>query len=136
MVGVAKPGVQGEGATLMQALSLKGGQSVTICDECLLGFGSARMFSAFATWSHDGKWIYIPLRYVQPDSAKTLVLPYQAGAVPAAAVHGLRSEEEFARLPGARLIDESDVAPGSGPAHYAFARASAKGNLFRIYLPD
>jgi hypothetical protein len=120
----------------MQAFSMKGREPVTICDECVLGFGSARMFAAFATWSHDGKWIYLPLRYFQSDSTKTLVLPVRAGSVPAAAVHGLASEQEFARLPGARLINESDVAPGLGPSHYAFARAAAKTNLFRIYLPD
>jgi Tol biopolymer transport system component len=136
MVGVAKTGGHHDGATLMQAFPLNGDDPVTICDECVLGFGSARMFSSFATWSHDGKWIYIPLRYLLPDATKTLVLPSPAGSVPAAPVHGLKSEEEFARLPAARLINEADVAPGSSPAHYAFVRASAKANLFRIYLPD
>lgn len=134
MVGVAKSGKHGDGATLMQAFPLNGREPVTICSECILGFGSARMFSAFATWSHDGKWIYIPLRYFQSDSPKTLVLPLRAGSVPAAAVRGLTNEEALARLPGARLINESDVAPGSDPGHYAFARASARTNLFRIYL--
>jgi Tol biopolymer transport system component len=134
MVGVANAGGHGDGATLIQAFSLTGGEPVTLCDECVLGFGSARMFASFATWSHDGKWIYIPLRYFQSDSMKTLALPVRAGSVPAAAVRGVASEEGFARLPGARLISQSDVAPGSSPAHYAFARASAKMNLFRIHL--
>jgi serine/threonine protein kinase/Tol biopolymer transport system component len=136
VVGVAKTGGHGDGATLTQAFSLTGGEPVTLCDECALGFGSARMFASFATWSHDGKWIYLPLRYFQPDSTKTLALPVRPGSVPAAAVRGVASEEAFARLPGARLINESDVAPGIGLTHYAFARASAKTNLFRIYLPD
>ena len=136
MVGVARTGRRGTGATLLQALPLKGGEPATICDECVLGFGSARMFAAFATWSHDGKWIYLPLRYFQSDSTKTLVLPVRAGAVPAGSVRGVASEEAAVRLPGARLISEGDVAPGSAPTHYAFARASAKTNLFRIYLPQ
>jgi hypothetical protein len=136
MVGVAKTAMHGDGAILMQTFPLKGGEPVTVCDQCILGFGSARIFSSFATWSHDGKWIYIPLRYLLPDATKTLVLPSRAGSVPAAAVRGLRSEEEFARLPGARLINQSDLAPGSSPAHYAFVRASARANLFRIYLPE
>ena len=135
MVGVAKTGGHGDGATLMQAFSLTGGDPVTLCDECVLGFGAARMFASFATWSHDGKWIYLPIRYFQSDSTKTLALPVRPGAVPAGAVRGVLSEEKLARIPGARLINESDVAPGSGPAHYAFARASAKTNLFRIHLP-
>ena len=92
------------------------------------------MFASFATWSHDGKWIYLPLRYFQSDSTKTLVLPVRAGAVPAGSVRGMHSEEAVAQLPRARLISENDVAPGSAPTHYAFARTSAKTNLFRIYL--
>ncbi len=136
MVGVAKTGRPSDGATLMQAFSLTGGEPATLCDECFLGFGSARMFASFATWSHDGKWIYIPLRYFLSDSTKTLVLPVRAGSVPAAAVRVVASEEAFARIPGARLISESDVAPGTSPGHYAFARASARMNLFRIFLSD
>jgi eukaryotic-like serine/threonine-protein kinase len=132
MVGVAETG--GVGATRLLALPLSEGEPATICDTCVLGFGSARMFSSFATWSHDGKWIYIPLRYFDSAIRKTLALPVRAGAVPAAAVHGLATEEEFARIPGARLIDESDVAPGTSPSHYAFVRGSARTNLFRIHL--
>jgi hypothetical protein len=120
----------------MQAFPLTGGDPATLCDECVLGFGSARMFASFATWSHDGKWIYLPLRYFQSDSTKTLVLPVRAGSVPAAAVRGVASEGALARIPGARLISETDVAPGTSPAHYAFARASARMNLFRIFLSD
>ena len=136
MVGVARTGARGTGATFTQAVPLNGGEPTTICDECVLGFGSARMFAAFATWSHDGKWIYLPLRYFQSDSTKTLALPVRAGAVPAGSLRGITSEEALARLPGARLISESDVAPGSAPTHYAFARTSARRNLFRIYLPE
>jgi Tol biopolymer transport system component len=136
MVGAARTGGHGTGATLIQAIPLKGGEPATICDECVLGFGSARMFASFATWSHDGKWIYLPLRYLQSDSTRTLVLPVRAGAVPAGSVRGMHSEEAVAQLPGARLINENDVAPGSSPTHYAFARASASTNLFRIYLPQ
>jgi hypothetical protein len=39
----------------------------------------------------------------------------------------------FPRPPHYILIDENDVAPGANPSHYAFARGSAKTNLFRIY---
>lgn len=136
MAGLARPGGHGTGATLMQAIPLNGGEPATICDECVLGFGSARMFASFATWSHDGQWVYLPIRYFQSDSTKTLALPVRAGAVPAGSVRGLTSEDALARLPGARLISENDVAPGRAPTHYAFARTSAKTNLFRIYLPD
>ena len=128
-------GRHGAGVTLMKVLPLSGGDSATICDNCILGFGSARMFSSFATWSHDGKWIYIPLRYFSSGSTKTLAIPVRAGAIPAADVRRVTTEEGFLRIPGASLINENDVAPGANPATYAFARASARTNLFRIYLP-
>ena len=134
MVGIAEMGRHGMGATLLQAIPLTGGEPTILCDTCVLGFGSARMFSSFATWSHDGKWIYLPLRYFDSNSRKTLALPTRADVVPAAAVRGLTTEEEFGRIPRAILIDENDMAPGADPSHYAFARGSAKTNLFRIYL--
>ena len=135
IVGAAEMGRHGAGVTLMKVLPLSGGDSATICDNCILGFGSARMFSSFATWSHDGKWIYIPLRYFSSGSTKTLAIPVRAGAIPAADVRRVTTEEGFLRIPGACLINENDVAPGANPATYAFARASARTNLFRIYLP-
>jgi Tol biopolymer transport system component len=134
MVGTTEMGRHGMGATLMLAIPLSGGEPTTVCDTCVAGFGSARMFSSFATWSHDGKWIYIPLRYFDSSLRKTLVLPVRDGAVPAAAVKGLTTEEEFSRIPGALLIDENDVAPGANPSLYAFARGSARMNLVRVYL--
>jgi eukaryotic-like serine/threonine-protein kinase len=136
VAGVANPGGHGAGATLMQALPLNGGEPVTLCDNCVVGFGSSRMSSSFATWSHDGKWIYIPVRYYQSDSTKTIALPVRTSEVPAAALIGRSTEEEFARIPGVRWISEKDVAPGMNPATYAFARGTAKMNLYHIHLPD
>jgi len=135
IVGIAEMGRHGAGTTLMKVFPLDGGAPTTICDNCIIGFGSARMFSSFATFSHDGKWIYIPLRYFNSGSTKTLALPVRAGAIPAAEIRGLATDEEFARIPGARLLNENDIAPGGDPSTYGFARASTRTNLFRIFLP-
>jgi Tol biopolymer transport system component len=136
IVGAADMGSHGVGTTLMQALPLNGGEPVTLCDNCVVGFGSARMFSSFGTWSHDGKWIYIPVRYFQSDSTKTLALPVRPADIPAGALIGHTTEEEFSRISGARWILEKDVAPGTSPGIYAFTKGTAKTNLYRIYLPD
>jgi eukaryotic-like serine/threonine-protein kinase len=136
IVGVANMKGHGAGVTLMQALPLDGGEPITLCDNCVVGFGSARMFASFATWSHDGKWIYIPMRYFQSESTKTLVLPVRPTEVPAAAVIGRTKEEDLSRIPGARVIPEKDVSAGASPSSYAFVRGTAKSNLYRIYLAD
>lgn len=122
------------GATAIQALPLGPGEPQTVCDTCVSGFGSARMYASFGTWSRDGKWLYIPLRYAFSGSAKTVVLPVRPNGVPAADVKGLTTADQYARIPGARLIDEYDVSPGPTPSKYVFVRGAAKTNLFRVYI--
>jgi hypothetical protein len=48
---------------------------------------------------------------------------------------GFRSEAEIATLPGARVIDAADVAPGPTPDVYAFSRQTVQRNLYRIPIP-
>jgi hypothetical protein len=64
----ARPGGHQHGVSCVAALPLRGGEGQTICDTCVQRFGAARMFAPFATWSHDGKRIYIPLRYAVSGS--------------------------------------------------------------------
>jgi hypothetical protein len=40
----------------------------------------------------------------------------------------------MAQSPGARVIDAYDVAPGSAPDLYAFARETVQRNLYRVPL--
>ena len=67
-------------------------------------------------------------------SLKTAVMPVRPGAAPPAFTKGFDSEADFARIPGARLINQNDVSPGTSPSYYISTRRSAKSNLFRIYL--
>jgi hypothetical protein len=82
----------------------------------------------------DGKWVYVSLRHFPFGSLKTAVIPIATGAAPPAFTKGFGSEVDFARLPGARLIDSGDVSSGMSPNYYVSTRRSAKANLFRIYL--
>ena len=48
---------------------------------------------------------------------------------------GFRSEQEIAGLPGVRVIENPDVAPGPAADVYAFSRETVQRNLYRIPLP-
>ena len=67
---------------------------------------------------------------------KVYVLPLAPGhLVPESIVHGLPSEQEILKLPGARVIPSNDVAPGPTADIYAFTRESVQRNLYRVPVP-
>ncbi|HEY6343869.1 MAG TPA: protein kinase [Bryobacteraceae bacterium] len=55
--------------------------------------------------------------------------------LPAVPAGGFRSDEEIARLPGARRVDRQYVVFGPSSDVYAFYRDTAHSNLYRIPLP-
>jgi Tol biopolymer transport system component len=66
---------------------------------------------------------------------RTYIIPLRRGeALPRIPAGGFRSEEEVARLPGARGIDGLGV-PGPSPDVYAFSRSTTLRNLYRIPIP-
>jgi hypothetical protein len=72
---------------------------------------------------------------VFPEGRNYLVPLPRGQALPRIPAGGFRSEEEVARLPGARRIDETDVRPGPSLDVYAFYRGNAQRNLYRIPIP-
>ena len=48
---------------------------------------------------------------------------------------GFRSDEEIARLPGARRIEGRLITLGPAPDVYAFYRGATQRNLYRIPVP-
>ena len=85
-------------------------------------------------WSGDMKDVFVQRRLSHLD--KTYVLPLAPGhLVPESIIHGLPSEQEILKLPGARLIPASDVAPGPTADIYAFTRVTVQRNLYRIPVP-
>jgi len=86
-------------------------------------------------WSGDGKHLFVQ----NPDitnADKTYVLPLAPGhLVPESIVHGLPSEREILKLPGARVIPSTDVTPGPTADVYAFTRESVQRNLYRVPVP-
>lgn len=77
-------------------------------------------------WSHDGRSWFL-------TGGQTYVIPLLPGEdLPRIPVGGLHSDEEIARLPGARRIDAQGVVPGPSADVYAFYRGTIQRNLYRI----
>jgi serine/threonine protein kinase len=134
LIGVTAPGGHGDRNTVSVAVPVEGGTPITVCDNCSVGFGSARSSPPLYSWSPDGRWVYVSLRHFPFSSPKTAAIPILSGAAPPAFTSGFTSEADFERVPGARLINQESVSPGRFPDYFVSTRHSAKANLFRIYL--
>lgn len=103
----------GSGSPAMQAFPLDGGSPIQIGDSF-----------TFLSWSLDGRFAFIGWSYIIP-----LV---RGEALPRIPEGGFHSQEEIARLPGARRIDAAEVVLGPSPDVYAFRRGTIQRNLYRI----
>jgi eukaryotic-like serine/threonine-protein kinase len=113
----ARPGREEAGAAL--ALPLRGGRPVQI-------YGTG----VRVKWSADGRLLLLMLE------GRTYVVPLAPGrALPEIPMGGFRSGQEIAKLPGVRVIDSPEVAPGATPDVYAFSRETVQRNLYRIPVP-
>jgi len=104
-------------------------QSAAIVALPLGGGPPVRLFSpGIGKWSPDGK-----LLLLSPKCGNTYVIPLPARRVlPEMPAGGFQDEREVLRLPGVRVIDSLDVAPGPTPDIYAFMRETVQRNLYRI----
>src|SRR5262245_43258324 len=67
---------------------------------------------------------------------RSYLIPLPPGeTLPQIPVGGFHSEEEIARLPGARRIDVLRAVPGPSADVYAFYRGATQRNLYRIPIP-
>ncbi len=91
-----------------------------------------------AQWSPDSKFLFLSASTTMYSGrvGKTYVVPLAPRrAWPEIPAGGFRSEAEIAKLPGVRVIDAPDVAPGPTPEVYAFSREMVQRNLYRIPVP-
>jgi arylamine N-acetyltransferase len=80
-------------------------------------------------WSPDGALLFMTV------SEQTYVVPVPRGQpLPTTPPTGFASPADMAALPGARVIDAADPAPGTTPDVYAFSRETVQRNLYRIPL--
>ena len=82
-------------------------------------------------WSRDGSFIYIGL---EANDGHTVVIPVSGGDLPKLPVIGIGSGKEASMIPGARLIDGTDISPGPAPSIFAYVKTTTQRNLFRIAL--
>ena len=115
----------GESDISAMVLSMTGSSSIKI----LNGF-------CIAQWQPDSRFFYLSvLRGMQSAGAygKTYVLPVPHGkTLPDIPAGGFPSEAAIAALPGIRVINSADVAPGPAPDIYAFSRQTIHRNLYRV----
>jgi DNA-binding winged helix-turn-helix (wHTH) protein/Tol biopolymer transport system component len=103
----------GNGSPAVQAFPLDGGLPTRI--------GGS---STYLSWSLDGRSALV---------AGSFVVPVVAGqSLPRLPAGGFHSDEEIARLPGARRIDARGVVLGQSADVYAFYRGTIQRNLYRI----
>jgi Tol biopolymer transport system component len=133
-VVVSPEGGHGDRVTNVKAYPLRGGEPVPLCDNCIVGTGPARAQAPIVSWSPDGKFLYMSLRYFGMETPRTLSLPVSGRGPTTLNSVNLASEKEVLKLNGARLIPAADAYPSTSPEVYAFSRYEAKTNLFRIYL--
>jgi len=80
-------------------------------------------------WSRDGRFLFLTV------SERTYALPIPRGeALPKIPPAGFASAADIAAVPGARLIEAADAAPGPTADVYAFSRETVQRNLYRIPL--
>jgi eukaryotic-like serine/threonine-protein kinase len=84
-------------------------------------------------WSPGGSFMSIALPYAE---GRTYIVSLPPGeALPPIPAGGFRSEQEVARLPGARRADALRAVPGPSPDVYAFYHSTTQRNLYRIPVP-
>jgi len=87
-------------------------------------------------WSPDGSWLYFSIQLTETSafgSGRTYVIPLARGAIlPPMPEGGFRSEADLAAIPGVRVLQIGDLAPGPTPDTYAFSKTTITRNLYRV----
>ncbi len=90
-----------------------------------------------ATWSPDGRYFYVEIANATRDNpiGRTAAIPIPPGKtlppLPPSAVH---QPAEWAKVPGVKIVEHDNIAPGLNPSTYAYVKPSVHANLFRIPL--
>jgi DNA-binding winged helix-turn-helix (wHTH) protein/Tol biopolymer transport system component len=116
LIAWARPADTGPAA--VYAFPLGGGPSVPIRSRIRWQWSPRGNFLSLALAFHEG------VTYIVPLPSGAALPPIPAGV--------LRSEEEIARLPGARRIDALRAVPSPSSGVYAFSRNTTQRNLYRI----
>jgi serine/threonine protein kinase/Tol biopolymer transport system component len=118
------------------AYPLSGGTPVLICS-CAETGGEKRGHSPpQASWSPDGRFLYLRGDVASTDRAKILAIPLKAGEmVPPLPSSGIARPDDVLKIPGVEVINQSEAFPGPHPSLYAFTRTATLRNLYQIRIP-
>jgi serine/threonine protein kinase len=107
---------------------LNGGAPTTVCGTCA---GRDSEFPQPVTWSPDGKFVYLSFW-----GNGTFAIPLRANQMlPPLPAEGIRAVEEAAALPGAQPLPIANAFAGPNPTVYAYSKASAQRNIYRVPVP-
>jgi eukaryotic-like serine/threonine-protein kinase len=91
------------------------------------------------SWSADASLLYVAAPTgptATRVTGRTYVVPLPRGQMfPAIPEGGFGLAADLAGLPGMRIVEAFDAAPGPTPDTYAFSRATVQRNLYRIPIP-
>jgi serine/threonine protein kinase/WD40 repeat protein len=118
--------------------STRGDKRFIICDNgCTLGFGPNRNRAPLISWSIDGKQVFVSLAFFGERTNRSVALPYRSDAsLDILWSKGLKTEQDIAANPGAKVMIEADAFPTLNNSSYLFWKKTTLSNLYRIPLPD
>jgi DNA-binding winged helix-turn-helix (wHTH) protein/Tol biopolymer transport system component len=103
--------------------------------------GDPRQILRYSTpavrWSADGKFFYLGVQGNSLTSAGTTVaIPVPPGeSLPDLPPSGIGGLEDAKALPGARVLDRWNIAPGPDPSIFVYTKTTVHRNLYRIPIP-
>jgi Tol biopolymer transport system component len=107
-------------------ISLDGGAPRRLCDgECAVN------------WSPDGRYFYVQIAQASrgAPTGKTVAIRLPPGQTfPPFPPDAVQHVSEWAKAPGAKIVEHSNITPGLTPSTYAYIKAEVHANLFRIPL--
>ena len=106
-----------------------GGSPIAICRRCSAG-SVDYPGPSILSWSPDGKFLYFNFQ------TSVYAIPLRPGQMlPPLPGSGIRTAQDLAALPGARLIPQQDAFAGPTPSVYAFTRVATQRNIYRVPVP-
>jgi hypothetical protein len=131
---VSDPTEQTVGSVMLYPIA--GGSPTLICASCGRGDNVVHYLErsgpqpSVLRWSPDGKFLYLNFQ------GSIYAIPLGPGQMlPLLPASGLRTAQDVAALPGARLIPERGAFAGTNPSVYAFTRFAVQHNIYQVPVP-
>jgi serine/threonine protein kinase len=89
------------------------------------------------TWSPDGRYLYLQIADKSDLglNLRTAAIPIPPGeTLPQLPPQAVQDATQWAKVPGVKIIKQTNIAPGLDPSTYAYIKPSMHANLFRIPL--